>query len=351
MAITGEYFTCDGSNRIFTPSTNIISQNHVRVDYYLTDPEVTYSIDLDAWYLINNSIIFKEAPPAGRTLVITISNIGIDLGTPASEVSVVAHNMPLLRDIHNQLNNLTDIIKEKPIYSETAPSTVGLENGALWFQPSTKTTYILSGGTWVSLLSEIESGYIGASSEPPTSSSDGGDLKPGDKYFDTDTKKMMIWDGSAWVVDPDFYVIAPIDGMVKKVQYLGDGTKKSFTVTDGYTPNMGQVFLNGSNVTYGVDISDGANIVFEEAPKTDDEITAIFYGVFKVADCITNAEFDTSFVPLFDYTGSKILDKIKAANKDIETFDKNRSLILEDRGNGTKYRLYIENGNLGIEEV
>jgi hypothetical protein len=91
MALTEERFKADGTTRIFTPATTILSQNHCRVDYYLeSDIDNIIYITPDEWDLINNSIIFKEPPELGKIILISISTTGEDLDEPSSDIQIVA---------------------------------------------------------------------------------------------------------------------------------------------------------------------------------------------------------------------------------------------------------------------
>jgi hypothetical protein len=104
---------------------------------------------------------------------------------------------------------------------------------------------------------------------------------------------MEVWDGSQWQL-----ASSAVNGLLKKTQFRGDGTTTSFAVTDGFDANYGIVFLNGVDVTKDVDISDGQNIKFSTAPANGDEITAYFFGSFRVADVYTKSEIDAGNIVL-----------------------------------------------------
>jgi len=131
MALTEERFAADGASRIFTPSTTILSQNHIRVDYYLDkDPEETFYIIPDEWDLVNNSVIFKTPPESGKVILISISTTGEDLNEPLSAVQIVA-------DIKEEIQELAeikeDIIREARfgmlIHTTTIKDDITLKEG------------------------------------------------------------------------------------------------------------------------------------------------------------------------------------------------------------------------------
>jgi hypothetical protein len=175
--------------------------------------------------------------------------------------------------------------------------------------------------------------YQGAKASDPTARNSGNGLQVGDLYFNTTINKMKVWDGSQWQL-----ASSAVNGLLKKAQFTGDGTTTSFAVTGGFDATYGIVFLNGVDVTKDIDISDGQNIKFNTAPASGDEITSYFFGSFQIADALL-ATGDSSTVG------------------DVTFIDSLKGVILTDRtktdsnGNHIKYRLYIDNGNLGIEEV
>jgi len=166
--------------------------------------------------------------------------------------------------------------------------------------------------------------YLGSSDSEPTEHADGTDLETGDMYFDNESKSSKVYDGTNWKPVADYRNMTV-------AKFTGDGDTKEFAVDNGFTPDKGMVFLNGSDVTSDVDISDGANIKFSTAPKDGDEIVGYFFNTFEVADTITTS-------------GGSSTGDIKISKSD-------KGFVLVDRKDGKEYRLYVEDGNLGLEEV
>ena len=89
-----------------------------------------------------------------------------------------------------------------------------------------------------------------------------------------------------------------LNGIIKKANFMGDGSTTSFAISGGFDAGYGIVFLNGVDVTKDVDISDGQNIKFNTAPANGDEISSYFFGSFQVADTYTKAEIDAGNIVL-----------------------------------------------------
>ena len=130
-----------------------------------------------------------------------------------------------------------------------------------------------------------------------------------------------------------------VNGILKSGRFTGDGSTKVFTIEGGYDANMGIVYLNGTEVTQDVDISDGSTIVFNTAPADGDTVDYVMFGSFQLVNAV-------------DLNSSQTVVGSKTFSKDINIEDENNGLVLIDRSDTTKkYRLYVDNGNLGIEEV
>jgi len=169
--------------------------------------------------------------------------------------------------------------------------------------------------------------YYGVATEDPTARPDGSDCLTGDLYFNSTVEKMKVFNGDTWQL-----ATSAVNGMLKKAIFTGDGSTTDFEVDGGFDANFGQVYLNGTNVTEDVDISDGQNIKFDTAPDDEDDILGVFFGSFEVADAIATTGGDCS--------------------GDINITDDLKGVTLIDRSDNTKtYRLYVDDGNLGIEEV
>ena len=96
MAITTESFNADGVNKVFTPASTILSQSHCRVDFYYDDGsgELTdHQVPSNTWDIVNNSVVFNEAPTSGYIVKITVSTDGEGLETAPSVYSDLAPNI------------------------------------------------------------------------------------------------------------------------------------------------------------------------------------------------------------------------------------------------------------------
>ena len=119
-------------------------------------------------------------------------------------------------------------------------------------------------------------------------------------------------------------------GTIKNVNqsFVGDGTKKTFVITGGYTKNDLNVFLNGVRMSTSieVDVSSGTDIVFVNAPENDMPID--------VVGILSGSSFDIDTSK--PYTWSNI-----------HTFNANVKLysILANNFIGTAGQVLTTNGN------
>jgi len=72
----------------------------------------------------------------------------------------------------------------------------------------------------------------------------------------------------------------------------------AFTVTDGYTPNFVQVFMNGLLLDPSVDFTatTSPTITLTTAANAGDELEVVKYNTFSVGDAITQTDADTRYV-------------------------------------------------------
>jgi hypothetical protein len=120
--------------------------------------------------------------------------------------------------------------------------------------------------------------------------------------------------------------------VLRKTQtFTGDGSTTEFAVDGGFNVKYTEVYVNGVNVTTdnGVDISDGKNIKFNNAPNDGDEIYGVFYNSFK----LTNN------------------------NSDMYFSDPNKGIIMLDRdetdsdGNPIQLRVAVKDATIGLDDV
>jgi len=76
-------------------------------------------------------------------------------------VNNINANISDVKTVADNIEHIDDVAKTRPIYQEDVPDTTNLNNGALWFQPSTKKEYILSEGEWVELSAGKAGQYQG----------------------------------------------------------------------------------------------------------------------------------------------------------------------------------------------
>ena len=134
---------------------------------------------------------------------------------------------------------------------------------------------------WTPLVGEWSDVYQGAYDTDPDKRLDGSDLIAGDLYFNTDNNALKVYTGNSWVIISD-----KIETILKEVNFQGDGSTTEFDVDGGHN-GIGQIFVNGTNVTDSVDLSDTTKITFNTAPADQSDIYCVFYGSFQIADVYT----------------------------------------------------------------
>ena len=151
MAITTEIFLADGTNRIFTPESKILSESHCRVDYHYDDAD--HEVPPTEWDIVNNSIVFNIAPTKDYKVNISTSTDGEDLNTAPTAYAIDAEN---IKYIINTSNNIDDVRH----YAKT---------------------------------------YLGSKTSDPAVRNTGDALQTGDLYFNTTTDQMRVYNsGDEW---------------------------------------------------------------------------------------------------------------------------------------------------------
>jgi hypothetical protein len=113
MAITTESYNADGINKIYTVATTILSQSHCRIDYYYDG--LDHEIPSNTWDVINNSIVFKDSPTDGYIVKITISTDGGGLDAAPSANSTVAANIDNVNKVANDSVQINEIYNHRDI--------------------------------------------------------------------------------------------------------------------------------------------------------------------------------------------------------------------------------------------
>jgi len=100
MAITTDVYdglSVDGSIKVFPVASTILSDSHVRVHFTYPDevggPMVDHEVLANTWDVIDNSIVFREAPDESYTVKITVSTTGEGLEVSPSVASTVNENI------------------------------------------------------------------------------------------------------------------------------------------------------------------------------------------------------------------------------------------------------------------
>jgi len=108
-----ENYNGDGSNRIFTVISPILSESHVRVDFYYEDVigegYTDHHITSGNWDIINNSVVFRVPPAAGYIVKISVSSDGEGLDTAPSDVTNVAASLNMIVELANNMEHIEKV--------------------------------------------------------------------------------------------------------------------------------------------------------------------------------------------------------------------------------------------------
>lgn len=120
----------------------------------------------------------------------------------------------------------------------------------------------------------------------------------------------------------------------------------AFTVTDGYTPNFVQVFMNGLLLDPSVDFTatTSPTITLTTAANAGDELEVVKYNTFSVGDAITQTDADTRYV---NASGDTISGNL-TVNGSVTFNDGSGISVSRGSGHQNNYeggRVTLKNGN------
>ena len=135
--------------------------------------------------------------------------------------------------------------------------------------------------------------YLGPKSSAPTLDNDGNALVEGALYWDTVSKSMLAWNGTAWAS-----ISSTAD--IYRYQYTVSAGATSVSGADDnsvsmvYIPGKEQVYLNGVLLKRGADYTatTGTSITAIAAMELNDLVTVITFTPFDLANAISNTLVD-----------------------------------------------------------
>lgn len=258
--ISGPY-AGNGVTTEFNYTFRIVDESHLMVvvrdefgDVRVLDPVSDYMVT-DVGEPAGGKVVTVEPLPAGHSMVI-LRNVPFvqetDLenqGAYYAETVERAFDLAVMRD--QQLQEQLDRALKVPIGSDV-PSDVFVDD-------LLKVADVLSDITVVIDFSEI---YLGPKSADPVTRNNGGELRPGDLYFNTDRNLLRVYTSEGWSDAP------PASLNMRPQRFVGDGVTTSYTLLDG--PGMAAnllVWVGGVRQVPNVDYTvDGTTLTFSEAP-------------------------------------------------------------------------------------
>lgn len=135
--------------------------------------------------------------------------------------------------------------------------------------------------------------YLGAKSSAPTLDNDGNALIEGALYWNSTSKAMLSWNGSAWASISSTSDIFRYSYTVSAGATSVSGPDDN-SVTMTYMAGKEQVYLNGVLLKRGVDYTatDGSSITALAAMAANDLVTVITFTPFDLASAIPNSLVD-----------------------------------------------------------
>ena len=178
-----------------------------------------------------------------------------------------------------------------------------------------------------------------------------------------------IWDENINPENLIDLISKKIDLPINELDITGDGTARlrfvltNTGLTDGFFTREIGIYANDPDegeILYAVTYSNNPDFIPSDGVVKVENVTDI-YTVVSNAQNVEAVISDTVVIAtkedvknLAGVDDSLILEKLNSAtiSGDIEILNKSKGVVLIDRSDSTKkYRLFIDNGNLGIEEI
>jgi len=170
--------------------------------------------------------------------------------------------------------------------------------------------------------------YYGPQAVAPSVGTGFPNVVEGDLYFDTVLKEMRVYDGQVWKAAG-----STVNGTSVRESFTATDGQTTFTVTGGYDAGYIDVYRNGYKLANGtdVDVSSGTEVVLTDGAADGDIVDIVAYGTFLLADFYSKAEGDDRY-------------SVRTQTKDTVT-------RYPDNSNGKQYKLYVDDGQIVMEEV
>lgn len=130
--------------------------------------------------------------------------------------------------------------------------------------------------------------FLGAKSSAPTVDNDGDALQTGALYFNTTSDKMFVrTSGGSWTAAG-----SAVNGTTDRSSYVATANQTTFSAT--YDVGYLDVYLNGIKLSAAdFTANNGTSFVLASGASVGDQVDAIGYGAFNVANVYTKTEADT----------------------------------------------------------
>ena len=148
---------------------------------------------------------------------------------------------------------------------------------------------------------------------------------------------MRVYNGTNWVVAG-----SSVNGTSTRQAFIASAGQTTFVLTYGYDANFADVYMNGRKLINGidVDITSGLDFTLTVAALAGDVLDFVGYGTFEIADVYTKGE-------VYNRTETDTFLDTKA----LKLQDVNTDTQYQDNTTATQFKLYIDNGDIILEEL
>jgi hypothetical protein len=147
--VSDKVFTTDGTQTIFSSDFEVISEDHIRVFFGSTLPQVQSRDDYD---LINNAAVFHTAPTIGLTLTVQVGTTPTDILSAPTDAGIVAFHISEIQTVAENIsdvNALGDLVHSTNEYTVDSVAPTSPTAGDRWFDTTTDTMKHYNSTAWI----------------------------------------------------------------------------------------------------------------------------------------------------------------------------------------------------------
>ena len=188
-------YTGDGTTRGFRVPTKIIGDDYVRIEL-----DGIYVSDRSVWDIVNNTILFIDAPAVGVNVDIQIATSQEALGLLGSvtNVDIVAEYIDNVNTVGTNIGSVnttaTNIVNINSVATTIVPNIA-----EILLADTNAGIATTQAGLAISAYDSFDDRYLGTKTLDPTLDNDNNTLIEGAIYWNSSFKQMRVWSGTAWI--------------------------------------------------------------------------------------------------------------------------------------------------------